>query len=55
MAVTYDSPAIRRLGTVRELTLSPPGKSGTNHDSSQFMTNFSCVSSPANCQGGVHR
>ena len=48
---TYESPSIQRLGTVHELTLNPPGKSGPSHDGSGFASNFSCVSSPANCRG----
>ncbi|MGH9273489.1 MAG: hypothetical protein ACRDZU_02485 [Acidimicrobiales bacterium] len=43
MAGRYQRPTIWELGTVRDLTQAPPGKTGTEHDSSQFQMNFSCV------------
>lgn len=50
----YDPPMISELGTVADLTLmpSPPGKNGPTHDGSEFLSNFSCVTSDANCGGG---
>lgn len=48
----YERPSLRFLGSVRELTLNPPGKTGVTHDGSQFIQNFSCVESPDNCGGG---
>ena len=50
----YEPPMISDLGTVSDLTLmpTPPGKSGPLHDGSQFLSNFSCVSSDDNCGGG---
>ncbi len=55
---SYESPALRKLGTVWELTLQqgPPGKQGPSHDASGFQSNFSCVANKAsgsNCAGGT--
>ena len=45
MEMTYERPAMWTLGSVHDLTLmpTPPGKSGPDHDGSQFLSNFSCV------------
>ena len=49
----YEAPDMRVLGLVSELTRmpAPPGKTGTVHDSSAFLSNFSCVSGPGSCGG----
>lgn len=51
----YEPPVITVLGSVADLTLQPPGKSGPNFDGSRFLSNFSCVADQtpgSNCGGG---
>lgn len=53
--MAYEVPALKVLGSVRELTQqAPPGKTGPTHDGSAFQSNFSCVvdNTPgSNCKG----
>jgi len=36
----YTPPTLTRVGSVRELTLTPTGKHGSPHDASAFVDNF---------------
>jgi len=35
----YTPPTLTKVGSVRELTLNPPGKTGSPHDASAFADN----------------
>ena len=49
----YQPPTVTVLGSVRELTQSPPGKQFTEADGSDFQGNFSCTRpDDLNCEGG---
>ena len=50
MPGTYEPPKVERLGSVRDLTLNPPGKTGSAHDGSAFVLNFSCVGPGPSCK-----
>lgn len=50
MDIEYNPPEIRRLGSVADLTMTPPGKVGASHDGSAFVENFSCVGPGPSCE-----